>query len=480
MKNLPEIDFWKQISSRLTNYEEEPDDDWGKIAAAIPKASGSAVNLNRMSDTVVLILLAFLFGFHSGKTTDHRTDVLSNAVKIDENIASKASEELCTTDSTFESQASSLSTFGNVANQPMSNLASTDALEKLNSKKEQEQRSRPSSIPSHLNNSKLNGGDGLNDNSISEDIVRAQHQASGNEQMNYGVRGTETSDGPVVGQQQSLDEGRVLEIDETNKQSIAVNQNASEGNNTVQAIDTTAVIPVVHKEETNKKSTETKVIRPQKNHKKFLPSVFLSVSPSLAYQKITPATDDDINITRLNSSGILSPNRFGLNITGGFQMQVASKVETFVSGSYYSQQPTVSYSYTASDDFSLTEEDEWSFKLTPEVNTKRFNYKMRNVGVSAGVLYHIRGVQLMHKIGGAIYYERGILKSSREETYNNSASSYLGYQMLYRMELALNPRTSIFAQPTFSRSIFVKEELDEPFKMKPYRAGIGFGIVYHF
>src|SRR5687768_15061390 len=83
MKNLPEVEFWKQIRSRLENYEEEPDDDWNKIAAAIPTASGTVVAFNRMSDTAVLIVLAFLLGFHFGKKIeiqqDHRLSTLLEA-----------------------------------------------------------------------------------------------------------------------------------------------------------------------------------------------------------------------------------------------------------------------------------------------------------------------------------------------------------------------------------------------------------------
>ncbi|HEY0656364.1 MAG TPA: hypothetical protein VGD65_24695, partial [Chryseosolibacter sp.] len=68
MKSLPEQKFWKAISSRLADYSEVPPaDDWDKIAGAIPSRPSGAIGLNRSSDVLVLILLAFLLGFQTAR-----------------------------------------------------------------------------------------------------------------------------------------------------------------------------------------------------------------------------------------------------------------------------------------------------------------------------------------------------------------------------------------------------------------------------
>ena len=39
---------------------------------------------------------------------------------------------------------------------------------------------------------------------------------------------------------------------------------------------------------------------------------------------------------------------------------------------------------------------------------------------------------------------------------------------------------NFFIQPIFTHTLFSNEKLDEPLHVKPYRAGIGFGIVRYF
>jgi hypothetical protein len=105
---------------------------------------------------------------------------------------------------------------------------------------------------------------------------------------------------------------------------------------------------------------------------------------------------------------------------------------------------------------------------------------MKNGGASAGVLYHIRGKKLMHKLGAGLQYQKGLVNPQGEYSYNNASSSYLNYQLLYRMEYSLSRRTSVFLQPQFVHSLVADEALREPFEIKPYRAGLGFGLLYHF
>ena len=102
-----------------------------------------------------------------------------------------------------------------------------------------------------------------------------------------------------------------------------------------------------------------------------------------------------------------------------------------------------------------------------------------NVGVQAGLLYKLYGKNPSHKIGGGLSYQQGFLKGNSEE-YQNSESSYVSYQLFYRSEVRVGTRVRVFIQPTFLQSFQVREKLDAPFNLKPYRAGIGFGIIYDF
>ena len=79
-----------------------------------------------------------------------------------------------------------------------------------------------------------------------------------------------------------------------------------------------------------------------------------------------------------------------------------------------------------------------------------------------------------------LQYQKGLSRATEDEVYNNEASDYLNYQLLYRVEYRLNSKMSIFIQPNFTHSIISNESLQAPFNLKQSRAGIGFGIVYSF
>ncbi len=104
---------------------------------------------------------------------------------------------------------------------------------------------------------------------------------------------------------------------------------------------------------------------------------------------------------------------------------------------------------------------------------------MLNLGLQTGILYNLYGKTLTHKIGGGVSYQQG-LKKTDSESYKNSESSYFSYQVFYRNEIRVSSRVRVFVQPVFMQSIRVREKLDAPFNLKPYRAGIGFGILYDF
>ena len=118
--------------------------------------------------------------------------------------------------------------------------------------------------------------------------------------------------------------------------------------------------------------------------------------------------------------------------------------------------------------------------MIPKIATRSFSYNMRNIGVSAGLFYTIKHGGLQHKYGAGLLLQKGLLNSGEEQSYNNASTSYFNYQLSYRLEMAIKPQLNVFLQPTFIHSIYSNEGLKEPFELKPYRAGIGLGVIYRF
>jgi hypothetical protein len=453
MKSLPENEFWNAIRNRLGNYQEEPADDWDKIAGAIPTRNAGLTNLSRSSDTVAYVVLAFLLGFqvaHVGKS-DFGIQSASLTELVDTKVKDEPKKEMQTgkiagndatpdTDSKEAGQVNEISVFRDdkTPNRKISVPSKRTVIKTVSS------RDTTSST------------DDTHDQSLAANLVQ-----------------------PSV----ALDTKEI----ESDRQNSAV----------VVQKDSVSELAIVRKDTSTVNSPPAP--KKEKQRKKFRPSVYFQFTPSLGYAKIIPEKNDQVTIVKLNSPGILSADRFGWSAEAGFQMQVASKLELYASLSYYQQQQTISYDYLTDENSQVTPlDDPLSYGITPGTATREFTYSMRNTGASFGALYFLKGNRLMQKIGGGIFYQMGFRGKAAGDSYVNSQSDYGGYQLLYRMEYVLSRKVddhisnrgantfvsnrgiNIFFQPVFTHSLFSNEKLNEPFRIKPYRAGLGFGLVYHF
>jgi hypothetical protein len=228
--------------------------------------------------------------------------------------------------------------------------------------------------------------------------------------------------------------------------------------------------------------TDNTITPPYKKPKsKF--QLYISVNPSLSFQKIIPA-HDNIIIEGLEHRSPLSPKRFGFAIDAGFQRNI-NKIFGYYGGiNFYHQQQELTYQYFDRDADVNRIGDSWTtgaalaFEINRPQHTHTFSYNMTNIGLRSGILVTLKGEKLQHKFGAGLIYSHGLIKSN--DSYNNSQSSYLSYQLFYRNEIRINERLSWFIEPTFIYSFVSKEKLEEPFKLKPYRAGISGGVLYRF
>jgi hypothetical protein len=216
----------------------------------------------------------------------------------------------------------------------------------------------------------------------------------------------------------------------------------------------------------------------EKKKRKSGSSIYFNIAPSFSYQKIIPLANDGINIQQVNNGGMMSSNRFAITLEAGFQFRIKSNLQLYSGISYYGQHQDFSYDYSNGLVTVSPTSEQLQYSLKPQMFSKTFNYKMHNVGVSVGVLYLLHGQRLMHQMGGGLLLQQGFARSTG--SYNNSSSSYVSYQMLYRLEYIVTSKIHVFGQPTFIQSIISKESLAEPLHLKPYRAGLSIGIVYNF
>lgn len=426
MKSLPEKDFWNAIRNRLENYKEEPQDDWLKIAGAIPASRAGQKNkpVNLAADLLSVASIAMLVWTLYAVTPAARIETLAS-------------------------------------------VSTPSVTEKMNNRQTDGLKEGKERIP-HMNGSEQNENASGSMTNEAKNKVNGSSDAPGKVERNN----TSQQHMPLPEQADNTklngDENRFTHAD-------GYEGELRESGDSVQTVVTAktdtvffAVPPILQQK--------------SKPRRRFRPSVYAVITPSFAYQKIVPLRDDNINIQKLNGAGLVSGDRLGYSLEAGFQMQVSNHVELYAGFSYYQQNLLVSYSYVTDGDVQSVNGtgEKWSYELSPGEATRTFRYAMKNGGAAAGVLYHIRGRKLMHKLGAGLQYQKGLMSARGEYSYNNASSSYLNYQLMYRMEYSLGGRTSVFLQPQFVHSLVANEVLREPFTIKPYRAGLGFGLLYHF
>ncbi len=241
--------------------------------------------------------------------------------------------------------------------------------------------------------------------------------------------------------------------------------------------DSTIISSPAIRRQSDSSHVEEKVVPPYKKPKsKF--QFYLSLTPSLAFQKVIPDGGDALIVQGFEHRSPLSVKRFGFAVDAGFQRDI-NRILGFYGGlSFYRQQQQLTYYYYDRDADVTRVADSWTFEITRLQHTKTFDYTMTNIGVRSGLLITLKGDKLKHKFGAGLLYMQGFGKKSG--SYNNRRSDYLSYQLFYRNEIRVNDHFSWFVEPTFAYSFISREKLAEPFVLKPYRAGIGVGVLYRF
>jgi len=217
-----------------------------------------------------------------------------------------------------------------------------------------------------------------------------------------------------------------------------------------------------------------------RDRKKRMFTLYASISPSLSFQKITPLAGDGFVVDRFNSSPVFSEDRSGVSLQAGIQTKIANRFEVYGGLTLYRQAQVLIYHYQSGEHGENRQLEAFDYALTPGTTEQQVTYNMLNVGADAGMLYYLKGDRLAHKIGAGLSFQHGMRKFSEGETYDNANSQYLSYQIFYRNEYEVNNFIGIFIQPFYRHTLISKEALEERFTVRPYYAGLSFGVLYNF
>lgn len=504
MKNSPENNFWNEVRNRLDNYAEEPaDDSWDKIAGAInPRPQPRIIAwLERRASSAQVGLAGFavvvgLVASDQSATVwnDRSPEATVESVETDHPTA-PAAEKIAAADVVSDASAQANGSPSADAGEQARSTAATHAYSTtaattpaITEARVTTGKRTPRSTSGKARNTNgktvlQQGGvyansDGVSDSDKTSALDNTAESGAGVQQMADATKGSTASD-----QASTVEASPVAESDEAQQATNAGDQTSKQ----MASVAVVSVIDTTGQKDANKKKKEQAVAAKDKKEAEkkkaqlHIPMVYFQVGPSLAYHKITPSTNDNVTITDLEEPGVFASDRTGLSVEAGFQYRVAPRIEVYGGLSYYHQNQHIRYTVADASAGSVTGNAGDGYVFTPVITKHDVNYTMRNAGVSAGMFYRIKTHLLEHKFGVGLLYQQGFKKTSGEgSTYTNDGSKYLQYQLQYRMEAGLNDHMRLYFQPGYTHAFHVDEKLNEPFTIKPYRAGISVGIVYLF
>jgi hypothetical protein len=492
MKSLPEKEFWKAVSSRLDQYSEEPSpDDWDKVRFALNAKPSRSIAVNRSSDVLALILLAFLLGFQVARFSDqsrmasiasirreNSTSEDSRAALNDQDKTPLPDKSIALKKNPVQQNKSSYSTEEQVKatsqqiieTQSQSNL---EALPMENSKS----TNSSSYLSAQQKNQATAERNTADANAAAQPIEDDSKTAILSTQRDNLISVASTLDSMTMSDQSALNSSATSKHNDTQIRTTAIDR-AGVDESSVLASDSTTI---VSSSKQTLLSQQGKAEQKKTTIRKFYPKVFVQFNPMMGYNKIIPIKNDEISIERLNSPGILSGNRFAFSTEVGLQLPVARSLEVYASVGYHTQQSNISYDYISGDKLNVNATQKpLSFEITPMPETKNYSLTMHHKSFSAGAMYLLKGTRLQHKIGGGVFYMTGNQSIRETDSYNYLKTQYFGYQLHYRLEYMVTPRMGLYIQPQFRHTLSSPRITGLPFATKPYWAGIGFGLTFRF
>jgi hypothetical protein len=429
MKNSPKDEWFDRLEKRLRNYTENPDDElWNRISSVGSHAYRPlwVTWTNRIGAAVALMAFALLWvlqpeGSHSEGLTAALTE--KESFSDQKNSESSASPRLA------------------------------DA------------------APSKLTIKELRYDNGKKENDHARASVPSTEKSNSTKLAQHAASTTFVAVGDLAESSETI-------YRKEQKNAIEQKEDAQENSE----ID--KIVIMFEKDSSNQllpssSVAEKPLVEEEEQKKKRAIVGYASLAPMLSYQKVTPIKNDGIMIEQFGTKSIFSSGRLGINLEAGIQWLLSKRLEMYSGLSLYQQSQTLSYSTQSNKNISV-QQDNFAYSVMPANDEKQLRYSMLNAGIQTGMIYHIKGDKLAHKIGAGLSYQYGLQKAGDGRAYNNSASQYLFYQVFYRNEFSVTSSLKIFVQPFYARSFFTKEKLVVPFTLKPSRAGLSFGVVYRF
>ncbi|MEX2232657.1 MAG: hypothetical protein WD824_10880 [Cyclobacteriaceae bacterium] len=243
-----------------------------------------------------------------------------------------------------------------------------------------------------------------------------------------------------------------------------------------------------------KKETQDSDSSEKKGRKKSF-ALYFTAMPTFGYQRIEAKKDDQLYIQGIKRIPAFSADRLGVRLEAGAEVPLSKRWMVFGGLLYFQRKQTIDYVERQNERMVTGTEGEFveQYKYTP----KSIEYELRNAGLQIGLTYRLwmargksitaagsllPGRRFLHVLGSGIEFHKALdnTRALEKAEYFTDPSTYVFFNVYYRMQYPHIGKLRAIFQPTFNYSFYINENLNAPFYVKPYGLGLILGCTYNF
>lgn len=254
---------------------------------------------------------------------------------------------------------------------------------------------------------------------------------------------------------------------------------------------TEANIPVSDSLHNTVEQTETKEVvaklsgKKEKQHSNSRLSLYLTAMPTFGYHRIEANQNDNVFIESVARISHFSTKRLGVRAEIGAEYALTKKLRAFGGILYYQRKQTIDYTERVPINSVVDNLIDSVIVIQPEFTSKprTFEYELRNLGIQFGVNYVLKEKKFLHTVGTGVEFHKALNKlpeSQRNLGFHSNPSTYVFANLYYRLQYPADGKLRAVFQPTFNYSLYLNQDMNAPFFVKPYGLGLNLGLTYRF
>jgi hypothetical protein len=214
-------------------------------------------------------------------------------------------------------------------------------------------------------------------------------------------------------------------------------------------------------------------------------SLYFTAMPTLGYQRIEANQNDNVFVESISKVSNFSTKRLGVRAEIGVEYALTQKFRVFGGVLYYQRKQTIDYVERVPENDVVENPVDTVVVMQPEFTSqaRTFEYELRNLGLQLGVNYVLKEKKFLHTIGTGIEFHKALNKLPAEQQelgFHSSPSTFVFANVYYRLQYPAQGRLRGVFQPTFNYSLYLNQDMNAPFFVKPYGLGLNVGLTYHF